>query len=230
MLPRGKKMVALVSRKSALNIPAAENNFVTLLQSKSTPPIPGVQISKIPHDKNTTKGTLLAATEVCEVNLRTPAQVQENDTTRDLAVQTPSRDDTEKRMGIYQFLDSLPRMELHYCHAKTSKVYLEPMWESKSKLYREYGRVCQKQQLQPVSKVLFHVVFKNKNIGFFLPKKDQCEICLKHKLGKIRNEEYDDHQNRKVEPRNKKETDKESAENSSEVQVYAVDVQKVLQI
>uniref|UniRef100_A0A6P7GZ89 Uncharacterized protein LOC114344819 n=1 Tax=Diabrotica virgifera virgifera TaxID=50390 RepID=A0A6P7GZ89_DIAVI len=83
-------MVALVSRERALNIPAAENNSETLLQSKSSPPVPDVQISNIPHDKGAIKGTLLAATEVCEVMLPTPAQVQENDTTRDLAIMLPA--------------------------------------------------------------------------------------------------------------------------------------------
>ncbi|KAG8305654.1 hypothetical protein J6590_065574 [Homalodisca vitripennis] len=29
-------------------------------------------------------------------------------------------------------------MESHYCRASTSLQYLEPMWESKAQLYREY--------------------------------------------------------------------------------------------
>lgn len=66
------------------------------------------------------------------------------------------------------------------------------------------------------------------NIGFFIPKKDQCETFIKFTLGKYTSESYESHQKRKVEARNEKENDKSRAEKSSEISVYAIDVQKVM--
>lgn len=140
----------------------------------------------------------------------------------------PETHNSEKRRQVKTFLESLPKMESHYCRANTSKKYLEPMWESKYQLFREYARICKEDKVQPASTTLFHCVFKAMNIGFFLPKKDQCETCIKYKLGKVSDENYHNHQMRKVESREEKERDKKRAEESNEIVVFAVDVQKVL--
>lgn len=134
----------------------------------------------------------------------------------------------QKKAGVCQFLDSLPKMESHYCRARTSKSYLEPVWESKTQLYNEYKRICLEKKDEPASRVLFTKIFFSMNIGFFIPKKDQCETCIKFKLGKVTPENYESHQKRKVEARNEKENDKSRAEKSSEISVYAIDVQKVM--
>lgn len=80
--------------------------------------------------------------------------------------------DSEKRGSAQQFLDSLSKMESNYCRAKSTKNYLEPNWESKSQLHREYTRWCEE-----------------RNIGFFAPKNDQCKTWIKFKLGKVTEEE-----------------------------------------
>lgn len=101
-----------------------------------------------------------------------------------------SKKDAEKRYGIRQFLNFLPKMESHYCRANTSKEYLEPNWETKSQLYKEYSRLCSQRNTDPASRALFHKAFITMNLGFFSPKKDQCETCIKHKLGKISQDEF----------------------------------------
>ncbi|KAG5885505.1 hypothetical protein JTB14_013523 [Gonioctena quinquepunctata] len=130
---------------------------------------------------------------------------------------------SQKRSGIRQFFDSLPKMESHYCRSRTSKHYLEPVWESKSQIYNEYKRICLEKNDEPASRALFTKIFFSMNIGFFIPKKDQCETCIKFKLGKVTPENYERHQMRKFEA-----NDKIRAEESSKISVYAIDVQKVM--
>lgn len=35
---------------------------------------------------------------------------------------------SERKSLLNTFLDSLPKMESHYCRANTKKLYLEPIW------------------------------------------------------------------------------------------------------
>lgn len=131
----------------------------------------------------------------------------------------PSSKDTEKRNEIRQFLESLPKMESHYCQVSSALKYLEPIWESKQQLFREYQRACIEKVIEPASKTLFNTVFKTAGIGFYLPKKDQCETCLKYKLSKITAEEYNSHQKIKENSRKEKECDKKKAEDSNSLSV-----------
>jgi hypothetical protein len=46
-------------------------------------------------------------------------------------------------------------------------------------LYREYKKYCQEQNVSYANYLNYYTVFnKEFNIGFFSPKKDQCELCL----------------------------------------------------
>lgn len=101
--------------------------------------------------------------------------------------------DADKRDGVRNFLNSLPKMESHYCRAKTSKEYLEPNWETKSQLYREYSCLCSDRNTEP----FFHKICITMNLGFFNHKKVQCETCIKHKLGNISQDLFQKYQNRK---------------------------------
>ncbi|GFY70549.1 uncharacterized protein TNIN_34871 [Trichonephila inaurata madagascariensis] len=38
------------------------------------------------------------------------------------------------RRQVRRFFDSLPKLESHYCRKDSSKLYLEPLWTSKSQL------------------------------------------------------------------------------------------------
>ena len=71
-----------------------------------------------------------------------------------------------------EFLDSLPKMPAHYCRKETSKLYLEPVWQSFSELHRVYRHWCT-QRDPPVGSVGYKVFteeIKAKDIGIFLPR------------------------------------------------------------
>lgn len=50
-----------------------------------------------------------------------------------------------KKELLIEFFRSLPKLESHYCRKSSTKLYLEPYWQSKSTLFREYLK-CTKDQ------------------------------------------------------------------------------------
>ncbi|GFY67919.1 uncharacterized protein TNIN_450071 [Trichonephila inaurata madagascariensis] len=54
------------------------------------------------------------------------------------------------RRQVRRFFDSLPKLESHYCHKDSSKLYLEPLWTSKSQLYNAYkDDFCPREKDEP---------------------------------------------------------------------------------
>lgn len=53
--------------------------------------------------------------------------------------------------NLEKFFDDLPKMPSHYCRASSTKLYLEPVVQSKSKLYQLYCEKCNEQQEVPLS-------------------------------------------------------------------------------
>lgn len=41
-----------------------------------------------------------------------------------------------KEEQVKMFFENLPKLEIHYCRSQTSKLYLEPIWESKHNCYQ----------------------------------------------------------------------------------------------
>ena len=59
-----------------------------------------------------------------------------------------NKKDAIKKKGLQQFFSLLPKMESHYWRASSSKLNLEPIWQSKSALYKEYAKYCKDSDLQ----------------------------------------------------------------------------------
>lgn len=54
------------------------------------------------------------------------------------------------------FLNELPKMESHYCRRETTKMYLEPIFESKAKLFRVYQDFCTTNNHPTIAMKKFH--------------------------------------------------------------------------
>lgn len=131
----------------------------------------------------------------------------------------------ERKRNLCLFFESLPKMESHYCRARTTKLYLEPLWTSKSQVYRLYTNSwCLEKNIEPLSLTLFLTTFDDMNLSIFAPKKDECSICVAQKVGNFDEAEYQLHQKKKVEARDEKEQDKKNEEDK----VYTMDLQSVL--
>lgn len=124
---------------------------------------------------------------------------------------------------LKKFLNDLPSLESHYCRSTTTKKYLEPIWKTKSQLYRFYKEECGKNEIVCLSDASFSNAFSDMNYGLFKPKKDQCDICLGFQTKNIDEFVYAQHLRKKTAAREEKTRDKEEKE-----WVFTMDLQSVL--
>lgn len=109
-------------------------------------------------------------------------------------------------------MSALPKLPSHYCRQSTSKLYLEPIIQSKSQLYRLYVDYSVTENKPVASRKVFESVLFEENIGLFQPKKDACDQCCAHKVGNLSDEQYAKHIERKELARAEKHSDKELAQ------------------
>lgn len=132
----------------------------------------------------------------------------------------------ELRQSVTTYLESLPKLESHYCRSSSSKLYLEPMFESMHALYGEYKNKCDTDKA--ASRKVFNEVFSEMNLSLFSPKKDQCDLCCGFEVGNVPLETYNQHQERKNAAREEKDRDKTSAMENASIKVITMDVESVL--
>lgn len=87
-----------------------------------------------------------------------------------------------KKSKLVDFLNSLPKVESHYCRKKSSKLYLEPLFSSMSAVFQLYKSSCGEDSL---SRYVFEEQFHAMNISIFKPCKDQCDLCVSYQEGNI---------------------------------------------
>lgn len=80
----------------------------------------------------------------------------------------------------------LPKLPSHYTRKDTTKLYLEPIFESKSALFREFERYCIENEKPIASLALFFDTFDELKLSIHIPRKDQCDTCYSHKAGNLR--------------------------------------------
>lgn len=141
----------------------------------------------------------------------------------DKAIREDIKDD------IRTHINSFPRVSSHYCRARTNKEYLDGSLNI-SIMYRLYVQDCVKKQKQYAKHWVYAQVLNNEtNIGFHIPKKDQCSLCENYKNGseeskKLIRQKFEDHLREKELSRQEKATDIEN----KNLQVYCYDLQAVL--
>lgn len=82
---------------------------------------------------------------------------------------------------IREHIKSIPRIDSHYCRATTSKEYIEGS-KTLSDLHRDYLKICEEKKSPAANYHMYRKIFEEEfNIAFYVPKKDQCELCLQFK-------------------------------------------------
>ena len=84
--------------------------------------------------------------------------------------------DERRRNDVKDFFNALPKIESHYCRADTTRIYLEPVWESKQHLHREYTKFCEERKTKAVKIKAFGDVMEEMKLSMFQPRKDRCDI------------------------------------------------------
>lgn len=135
--------------------------------------------------------------------------------------------DPEIKDSVRNFIIAIPRVESHYLRAQTTREFIES-GKSLADLYRDYKESREKLCLPFANAVMFNRIFNGEyNISFYVPKKDQCDLCESFKNAdeeckKTLVESYNQHQEEKVLSRKEKDVDK----NKPNVAVY--DLQAVM--
>lgn len=161
------------------------------------------------------------------LNADSGMHVSTNDTDLPLRKRITNERETSIK-SLTEFLNSIPKLESHYCRSSSSKLYVEPLYQNKMDLYRVYKTHCQEQRVNPVGPSRFKEEMKKLNISIHSPKKDQCDVCVGHQTGNVEEQEYQIHIKRKTEARDAKAEDKRLAqENPEEIVVMTMDVQAV---
>ncbi|XP_071147129.1 uncharacterized protein [Mytilus edulis] len=136
--------------------------------------------------------------------------------------------DIDRKQYAKSFLERLPKLPSHYCRASSSKVYLEPVFQTISELHREYRKEAQKDESPVISRSLFHNILDELNISLFQPRKDQCDTCCGYEAGNINKVMYDQHIVKKEAARAEKNKDKEAALTKDDMKVISLDLQALL--
>ncbi len=126
-----------------------------------------------------------------------------------------------------KFLEEIPKLPSHYCRKDTKKLYLEPIFRTKAKLYEVYQEKCTELQVQAIKYATFLKIVDRMKIAIHQPKKDRCDICCSYEAGNIEESEYNAHIEKKDSARAEKSTDKRDAIDGK-AHVITMDVQKVL--
>lgn len=127
---------------------------------------------------------------------------------------------------LNSFFEMIPKLPSHYCRSSTKKLYLEPVFKSKSHVYEVYTKKCNEDNIQAVSKTLFMNTFEALNLSIWKPKKDKCDVCCGYEVGTVTQQDYIAHNTKKKAARTEKESDKKLAI-EGKATVLCMDVQSV---
>lgn len=117
-----------------------------------------------------------------------------------------------RRIRLFLYFENLDKMESHYCRSDTKKKYIAATFRSKSELFEEYKKyIIDNGYGQGVSYFTFSQFFDTENLALFMPRKDQCDLCVSYKAGQVAVSRYDLHIARKKRANEEKEFDKQAA-------------------
>nr|CAH7712759.1 unnamed protein product [Callosobruchus chinensis] len=140
--------------------------------------------------------------------------------------------DNELRRLVAEHINKFPKMESHYCRENSSRQYLYPDLTLR-KMYELY--LDESKKHKDIASMSTYVrVFREMNLSFHSPKKDQCSLCLTYRSGEKETklaleEKYKKHTAEKIRVREIKQTCKNSATATGSENICAVfDLQQVI--
>ncbi|KAL4720776.1 hypothetical protein ACJJTC_017583 [Scirpophaga incertulas] len=127
--------------------------------------------------------------------------------------------------SIRKHLDSIPKVDSHYCRADTKRTYIEG-GKTVADLHRDYVAECKSKGLPFGNYLAYYKIFCTEyNMAFFKPKKDQCESYTNYtnateKDKQIMKHDYELHLKEKQLARDQKDQDKNYTPDTCIVSVY----------
>lgn len=145
----------------------------------------------------------------------------------------PNTLNEEKTASVKEHINLFPRVPSHYTRKDSSREYLEENL-SLSIMYNLYTEWAKENDKNVATKHYYSDIFNNNfNIGFFKPKKDQCDVCEGYTNAtnedKVQLENtYKFHCVNKEKSRQLKDDDKKEASKNPQTSVICFDFQKIL--
>ncbi|CAG9772257.1 unnamed protein product [Ceutorhynchus assimilis] len=143
---------------------------------------------------------------------------------------------SEDIQKVKTHIESFPVMQSHYTRKSTKRLYLDSKL-SIAKMHSLYKEECEKDSSIPVSLITYRrILCNNYNYSFYVPKKDQCQICMQYKTCKELEKKkqlennYQSHVLRKEDCNAAKIRDKERASKENNFMCCTFDLQGVLQL
>lgn len=127
---------------------------------------------------------------------------------------------------LKEWLSGLPTVPSHYCRQVPSyqdKNFLEP-GTFQSALYKEYRKAADESGGRIVSETYFRNAFDEQKYSVFVPRNDQCDICVGAKTGNIDQDTLIAHRELKAQT----EKAKDKQEVSDKLSVWTMDLECVL--
>lgn len=140
--------------------------------------------------------------------------------------------DEEILNSVRHHINKIPRIESHYVRRDTSREFIDGALTI-ADIHRHYCSERSMINKPAVNYDAFAKIFNTEfNIGFFMPKKDQCDLCESYRNALDKSgleEDFKKHQTEKELSRIEKSLDKEKAE-KSEIHLAVYDLQAVLPV
>ncbi|KAJ8934916.1 hypothetical protein NQ314_013106 [Rhamnusium bicolor] len=96
-------------------------------------------------------------------------------------METKKKIDNEILDSIRAHINSVPRVESHYVRASTSREFIDGGL-SIAEMHRNYAKEQKSANKPEVNYDTYARIFNFEfNIGFFAPRKDQCDLCESYK-------------------------------------------------
>lgn len=139
----------------------------------------------------------------------------------------------EDKKHVRDHINSFPRIPSHYCRADTNMDYLEAEL-SLSKMYELYLEKVRELEIPSVKEHMYRHIFNFEfNIGFFKPKKDQCDVCHRkkvleaagHEISQADQQLFQNHESMKKETKTERDLDR--AMNDGSRAVVSIDLENV---
>lgn len=136
--------------------------------------------------------------------------------------------DEPDKLFLEDWLLKIPGVPSHYCRKQASYEGIKFIFPGKSlvQLHADYKMACTEAEKRSVGIKFFSQTFKNLKLSFFVPRKDQCDVCISAKLGHIEPAVFDMHREKKTLAQAEKAKDK--TDSGPDTSVWTMDLQAVL--
>ena len=134
--------------------------------------------------------------------------------------------ETEKKF-LQEWLLAIPTVPSHYCRKQLSYEGRRFIFEGRSQrqLHSNYTQSCEEKGIRAVGWKYFNGAFHRLNLSVFIPKMDQCDVCVGFTHGNISQTVFEHYTAKKSAAQEMKADDKMTAE---DISVWTMDLESVL--